>query len=127
MGSRWPAFGRSRPFDAHRTSTHDGSVRVLVLWNRVGGLKPGEDESWARAEVGKLRAMTALPRWYCSRSPPRPFLDGSSLGWCLEIRLAERQSTRELVRGAPFAEFLDDLRLLGMHPKVLALELELED
>ena len=49
----------------------------------------------------------------------------SPLGWCLEIRLAEGQSAGELVRGRPFAEFLDDLRLLGMHPRVLALELEL--
>jgi hypothetical protein len=46
-------------------------------------------------------------------------------GLCLEIRLAEDQSAGELVRGRPFAEFLDDLRLLGMHPRVLALELEL--
>ena len=101
-------------------------MRVLVLWNRVGGLKPGEDESWARAEVAKLEGREGVAALVLQPVTTAAIPQASPLGWCLEIRLAEGQSTRELVRGRPFAEFLDDLRLLGMHPKVLALELELE-
>ena len=100
MGSRWPAFGRSRPIDAQgRSSTHDGSVRVLVLWNRVGGLEPGEDESWARAEVARSRAMTALPSCVLQPVDHRGSIrHASPLGWCLEIRLAEGPSARSSSR-----------------------------
>ena len=100
-------------------------MRVLVLWNRVGGLKPGEDESWARAEVAKLEGHDGIAALVLQPVTTAAIRHASPLGWCLEIRLAEGQSASELVRGRPFAEFLDDLRLLGMHPRVLALELEL--
>jgi hypothetical protein len=100
-------------------------VRVLVLWNRVGGLKPGEDESWARAEVAKLEGHDGIAALVLQPVTTAAIRHASPFGWCLEIRLAEGQSASELVRGRPFAEFLDDLRLLGMHPRVLALELEL--
>jgi hypothetical protein len=100
-------------------------VRVLVLWNRVGGLKPGEDEGWARAEVAKLRAYEGIaalalhPVTTAAIRHPPPY------GWCLEIRIAEGHTANELVRARPCAEFLDDLRLLGMQPKVLAIDGEL--
>jgi hypothetical protein len=46
----------------------------------------------------------------------------TSYGWCLEIRVAEGHTANELVRTRPCAEFLDDLRLLGMQPSVLVIE-----
>jgi hypothetical protein len=45
--------------------------------------------------------------------------------WCLELRLVPGQQPSEVVRARPFAELLGDLQLLGMHPRVLAIDGEL--
>jgi hypothetical protein len=46
--------------------------------------------------------------------------------WCLEVRVAAGHQPSDVVRSAPFAELLGDMRLLGMRPSVLAIEGELE-
>jgi hypothetical protein len=45
--------------------------------------------------------------------------------WCLELRLAEGHEPSEVIGAEAFAEFLGSMRLLGMHPRVLAIDGEL--
>jgi hypothetical protein len=125
MGSRCPGGWALAPIDVDRSATHDAPVRVLVLWNRVSGLKPGEDERWACAEVAKLQAHEGIAALALHQVTTAAIRHPPPYGWCLEIRIAEGHSANEFVRARPCAEFLDDLRLLGMQPRVLAIEREL--
>ena len=97
----------------------------MVLWNRIGGLKSGDDECWARAEVAKLQAHDGIAALALHPVATAAIRHPPPCGWCLEIRIAEGHTANELVRSRPCAEFLDDLRLLGMQPRVLAIEGEL--
>jgi hypothetical protein len=125
MGFRRLGGWAHAPIDAERAAADDAPVRVLVLWNTVRGLGPGEDECWARSEVAKLRAyegiaaMALHPVTSAAVRHPRPY------SWCLELRVAEGHTASELVRARACAEFLGDLRLLGMPPSVIAIEGEL--
>jgi hypothetical protein len=100
-------------------------VRVLVLWSACRGVEAGQDASWAEAQLAKLAggdgiaaiALHAVGEASTQHTPP-----GS---WCLELRLAEGYSPRQLIRARPWREFLGDLRLLGMQPRVMTIEKEL--
>jgi hypothetical protein len=100
-------------------------VRILVLWNPARGLTVEDDEAWVRAHVESVGAcdgvvaMALHPVKSAAVRHPQPY------GWCLELRLDPGHEPRNVVRAAPFAEFLGDMRLLGMRPSVLAIDGEL--
>jgi hypothetical protein len=100
-------------------------VRILVLWNAGPGVAPGEDKSWARDQaqrVGACRAVAALALHpVASAMVPHP----EPCGWCLELRLAEGHEPCEVIGAGAFSEFLGNMRLLGIHPRVLAIDGEL--
>jgi hypothetical protein len=97
-------------------------VRLLVLWNAARGVEPGADAGWARDQTDQLRrcdgivALELHPVLSAAVRHPRP------CSWCLELWLETGRSPRDVVANGTFAEFLADLRLLGMHPSVLAIE-----
>jgi hypothetical protein len=98
---------------------------MLVLWNACRGVAPGEDAGWARARVEQLAtcegiAAIALHPVIGAGSREQP-----PCSWCLELRVADDRSPGELIRLRPWRDFLGDLRLLGMHPRVLAIAGEL--
>jgi hypothetical protein len=100
-------------------------VRILVLWNPGRGVTVKDDEAWARAHVQPIgtchgvAAMALHPVKSAAARHPQTY------GWCLELRLAPGHEPRDVVRAAPFAEFIGDMRLLGMRPSVLAIDGEL--
>jgi hypothetical protein len=97
-------------------------VRILVLWNAKRG---SDDESWARSQTDALRACSGITAMALHPVSTAAVLHPQPCSWCLELRLAPETAPNEVVRDRPFAEFLGDLRLLGMHPRVLAIEGEL--
>jgi hypothetical protein len=104
---------------------HARRVRILVLWNAGRGVAPGEDEGWARSHVGPIgscpgvAALALHPVISAAVRHPQP------CSWCLEVRLAPDHEPSEVVRAGAFAELLGDMQLLGMRPRVLAIDAEL--
>ena len=93
-----------------------------MLWNSGRGVAPGEDEGWARSQAQRIAAchgidaMALHPVTSAAVRHPQP------CSWCLELRLVPGHEPSDVVRARPFAEFLADLRLLGMRPQLLAIE-----
>jgi hypothetical protein len=108
-------------------------VRILGLWSAARGVSPGEDASWARVQaqrVGACPEVAALAlHSVTSAAVPHP----QPCGWCLELRLAQGHEPSEVLASGAFAEFLGDMvaeflgdmRLLGMRRQVLAVDGEL--
>jgi hypothetical protein len=100
-------------------------VRILVLWSRPRGVMPADDARWATTQIDGLRtcpgiaALALHPVASAAARHPQP------ASWCLELRLAGDAEPHHVVRDRPLAEFIADLRLLGMRPSVLAIDGEL--
>ncbi len=96
-----------------------------MLWNAGRGIAPGEDESWARSQTDMLRSCRGVAAMALHPVLSAAVLHPQPCSWCLELRLAPGHEPSEVVRAAPFAEFIGDMRLMGMRPRVLAIEQEL--
>jgi hypothetical protein len=121
MGREWDRL----PIRSGSARVDASPVRILVLWNAGRGVAPGDDESWARNQTDALRACSGITAMALHPVASAAVLHPQPCSWCLELRLAPESAPNEVVRDRPFAEFLGDLRLLGMHPRVLAIEGEL--
>jgi hypothetical protein len=114
-----------RPIRIGAANEDAAAVRILVLWSAGRGVAPGEDAGWARSQAQRVSAchgvaaMALHPVTSAAVRHPKP------CSWCLELRLAPGHEPSDVVRAAPFAEFLGDMRLMGMRPSVLAIEEEL--
>ena len=100
-------------------------MRILVLWNAGRGVAPGEDADWARSQAQRVAACHGIAAMVLHPVLSAAVLHPEPCSWCLELRLEPGREPSEVVRAAPFAEFLGDMRLMGMRPRLLALEQEL--
>ena len=94
-----------------------GVARLLVLWSRPHHLSPEQAERWARAEVRALRAADAIRTARLTRLECASPRQASDWRWLLELEIAG--SVRDCVERGPCAEWLGDLRLLGMRPAIV--------
>jgi hypothetical protein len=97
-------------------------MRVLVLWDSARGVPPGEDAAWARGHAQTVGACAGVDGMALHPVATAAALHPSPCSWCLELRLAEGHAPRDVLRADAVAEFLGDLRLMGMRPRVLAIE-----
>jgi hypothetical protein len=91
--------------------------RVLVLWSRPHHVSAEEAERWARSEVRALLADGAVRSAELTRlesASPRHACDWN---WLLELEVAD--PVRDCIDRGACAEWLGDLRLLGMRPEVI--------
>jgi hypothetical protein len=101
-----------------RVAEHDAGVpRLLVLWSRPQHLSAEEAERWARTEVRALLAAEGLRSGRLTRLESASPRDGCEWRWLLEIEVDGR--ARDCVERGPCAEWLSDLRLLGMKPAIV--------
>jgi len=100
-------------------------VRILVLWSAVRGVAPGEDVGWARGQAQRVAACPGVAAMALHPVSTAAVRHPQPCSWCLELKLAPGHPARDVVRAEPFAEFLGDMRLMGMRPSVLAIEEEL--
>jgi hypothetical protein len=110
-----------------RSRVHDDAVpRVLVLWTRPHHLTREEAERWVRRELRAVAAADAVRSAKLSRLEQASPWHGGDWRWLLELQIAG--SVRESVESGPFAEWLGDLRLLGMKAELVvaadAIDLE---
>jgi len=104
----------------------DGVPRVLLLWTRPYHLSSEEAERWARSELHALVAADAVRSAKLSRLEQASPRHGGEWRWLLELEIAG--AVRDWVETDPCAEWLGDLRLLGMKAELVvaadAVELE---
>jgi hypothetical protein len=94
--------------------------RLLVLWNRPHHVTAEEAERWARTEVRALRASEAFRSVHLTRLESASPRHGCEWRWLLEIEVDGR--VRECVEHGRCAEWLSDLRLLGVRPAVIVAD-----
>jgi hypothetical protein len=104
-----------------RPCVHDDAVpRVLVLWTRPHHLSREEAERWVRREVRAVAAAEAVNSAKLSRLEQASPRHGGDWSWLLELQIAG--SVRDYVESGPCAEWLGDLRLLGMEMQLVVAE-----
>jgi hypothetical protein len=105
MVRRWPA-------------SHDGTVpRLLVLWSRPRHVTSEEAERWARAEIGALLRSDDVRSAELTRLESASARHGADWSWLLELEVAG--PVPRFVTDGPCADWLGDMRLLGMQPRVM--------
>jgi hypothetical protein len=91
--------------------------RLLVLWTRPSHLTDEEADGWAREEVRALLADDAVTSAELTRLEKVSPRHGGERGWLLALEVAVPAA--EFVEHGRCAEWLGDLRLLGMRPAVM--------
>jgi len=102
-------------------ATHDGAVRIVVLWNACRGISADEDARWVREETTKLATSNGVARLALHQVASAALRYPRGWDWCLELDLADREAPNAFVRRAPCSDFLADLRLLGARPTIFVL------
>jgi hypothetical protein len=99
-------------------AAHDVLVaRLMILWTRPSHLTAEEAERWARDEVRALLEADAVRRAELTRLESASARHGCDWDWLVELEIG--LPARDTVDRGPCAEWLGDLRLLGMRPAVL--------
>jgi hypothetical protein len=94
-------------------------ARLVILWTRPYHLTAEEATTWAQQEVGRLLAVDSVGHAELTRLRSVSLRHPRDFDWMLEIRVPSGATAHECVNAAAFAEWLSDLRLLGMRPSVL--------
>jgi len=103
-----------------RTSAHDGEMaRLLVFLTRPHHLSDDEVETWTRGEARRLLAVEGVERLELTRLQSASERHARPWDWMLELYLAPYADPRDWVDAGPCAEWIGDLRLLGLRPAVL--------
>jgi hypothetical protein len=101
-----------------RRVTHDREVsRLLVLWSRPAHLTYEEAERWARAEIRALLRSDGVRAAELTRLESASERHRADRSWLLELEVAG--PVPECVESGPCADWLGDMRLLGMRPAVM--------
>jgi hypothetical protein len=110
------------PMGATAGLKHDGGVaRLLIFWTQPQHLSAAEADAWVRGELRKLTGLAAVERAELARlSGSERF--GSPHDWMLELHLTPGAVPSDCVEAQPCAEWLGDLRLLGMSPTVVVAD-----
>jgi hypothetical protein len=106
-----------------RRSAQDGLVaRLLIFWTHPSHLSIAEADAWARTELRKVTGLAAVDRAELTRVRSTSANFGCPHDWMLELHLADGAQAADCVETPVCAEWLGDLRLLGMRPAVVAVD-----
>jgi hypothetical protein len=96
--------------------------RVLIFWTHPPHMSAAEADAWARAELHKVAGLAEVERAELLRLRTPSERLGRPHDWMLELHLASGVEAADVVATQVCAEWLGDLRLLGMKPAVVAVE-----
>jgi hypothetical protein len=103
-----------------------GVARLLIFWTRPQHLSAAEADAWVRGELRWLTGLAGVERAQLTRLRPGSERFGAAHDWMLELHLTAGATPADCVEARPCAEWLGDLRLLGMSPAVLVADGESE-
>ena len=102
------------------SAAHDAHVpRLLIVWSRPYHLTAEEATGWVRGAVGALLEADATRSGEQRRLESASPRHGCDWHWLLDLDVAAPAS--EFVDKGAGAEWLGDLRLLGMRPQVMVV------
>jgi hypothetical protein len=104
----------------------DAVARLLIFWTHPSHLSVAEADAWARGELGKVAGLPVVDHAELRRLRSASTSFGSPHDWMLELHLVEGAEP-DCVEAQACAEWLGDLRLLGMRPAVVAVDSGEED
>jgi hypothetical protein len=107
---------------AVRAASIGGMARLLVAWRQPHHLSDEEARAWVRAESGRLLALPAVARLELTELDRASKDQSLACEWLLDVHLVPGPNSASCVDEPLFAEWLGDLRLLGMRPVVLLAE-----
>jgi hypothetical protein len=103
----------------------DGRVaRLLIFWTQPHHLSAAEAEAWVRGELRNVTDAAGVERAELTRLRSGSDRFGAPHDWMLELYLAPGAVPSDYVEARPCAEWLGDLRLLGMRPAVVVADRE---
>jgi hypothetical protein len=93
--------------------------RVVVLWTRPDHLTRQEADAWVRAEAAGLAAASGITSARVAELHSAAIEHPALFHWLLELDVVDHASVARALRHGPVADWIRDLRLLGMRPAVL--------
>ena len=97
---------------------HDEAMpRLLVLWSRPRHVSSEEAERWAQTEIRALLRADDVQSAQLTRLEGASVRHGADWSWLLELEVAG--PVHQFVKRGPCADWLGDMRLLGMQPRVM--------
>jgi hypothetical protein len=97
-------------------------ARVVILWTRPYHLSAEEADAWTRREAKRLLALDGVERAELTRLESAPLRQTREWDWMLELHLRDGSTAHRCVDEPTCADWLLDLRLLGMHPTVVVVD-----
>jgi hypothetical protein len=94
-------------------------ARLLIFWTQPPHLSPAETDDWVHGELRKITGLAGVARAELTRLRPGSERFGAPHDWMLELHLTPDAAPADCVEAQPYAEWLGDLRLLGMAPAVV--------
>jgi hypothetical protein len=90
-----------------------------VLWTRPDHLTRQEADAWVRTEVAALDTAPGISSARISELQSAAVEHPALWHWILELEVVDEASAARTLRHGPVADWVRDLRLLGMRPTVL--------
>jgi hypothetical protein len=97
-------------------------ARLLIFWRQPHHLSEAEAEAWIRAELQTVTGAPGVERAELTRLRSGSDRFGAPHDWMLDLHLAPGAVPSDYVKARPCAEWLGDLRLLGMSPAVVVAD-----
>jgi hypothetical protein len=97
-------------------------ARVLILWTGPDPFSAEEAEAWALGEARRLLTLRAVERAELTRLASASEHHPRGWDWLLELHLAADAHCPDCADAGPCAQWLADLRLLGLQPTVLVAD-----
>jgi hypothetical protein len=96
--------------------------RIVVLWTRPDHLTRGEADAWVQAGTATLDAAPGISNARVGELHSAALEHPARWHWMLELDIADQASVARTLRHGPVADWMRDLRLLGMHPTVMLVD-----
>jgi hypothetical protein len=96
-------------------------LRVLVFWARPDHLTRVEADAWVRSEVSELEAAPGVEHARVDEVHSASVQHPAMWNWMLELHVGDHATAARCLHRGPLADWLRDLRLLGMRPTVMLI------
>jgi hypothetical protein len=99
-----------------------GVPRIVVLWTRPDHLTREDADAWVQAGTAALDAAPGISNARVGELQSAAAGHPARWHWMLELDVVDEGSVARTLRHGPVADWVRDLRLLGMHPTVMLVD-----
>jgi hypothetical protein len=96
--------------------------RIVVLWTRPDHLTRQEADAWVQAGTAVLDTAPGISNARVGELESAALEHPVRWHWMLELDVVDRASVAQTLHHGPVADWMRDLRLLGMRPTVMLVD-----